>query len=252
MGRPSLSSQPWCQALRLLITPHTTPKLLHLVWLEAQAFLLMEVQLIWQEIPIPPHEQRMEVSWFLANSHIASCIMQAMSQCVSNETQTLPALLTVCVILQTVADDDFDDNFGLDEALNNATAGQTPTAPNSDAPGSMQQGFDGQQGNGAPPTPPGAQPPEILNCDCGLQCSYIMAKTAKNDGRWFYRCVKVPSRAVAVLHMLLLYTCLYEWVPGNHLPHVKLENALCLKAAACLQMSKAKRRGAMPLLPVGR
>ena len=116
----------------------------------------------------------------------------------SNETQMLSALLTVHVIIQLDIDDDFDDNFGLDEALNNATAGKTPTAPSSYAPGSMQQGFGGQQANSAPPTSPGAQPPEILNCECGLQCSYIMAKTAKNDGRWFYRCGTAPSKAVMV------------------------------------------------------
>lgn len=171
------------------------------------------------------------------------CFLHRASR-VSIETQTLPALLTVCVILQTVADDDFDDNFGLDEALNNATAGKTPTAPNSDAPGSMQQDVDGQQGNGAPPTPPGAQPPEILNCDCGLQCSYIMAKTAKNDGRWFYRCVTVPSKAVAVMHMLLLYTCLYEWVPGIHLPPVRLEKGT-VPQGSCLSadVQSQKTRG---------
>lgn len=52
----------------------------------------------------------------------------------------------------------------------------------------QQQGYGGHQTNGVQPMSPGAQPPEALNCDCGLQCSYIMAKTAKNDGRWFYRC----------------------------------------------------------------
>lgn len=132
----------------------------------------------------------------------------------SSDIQMLSALLAVHVKLQIVVDDDFDDNFGLDEALNNVAAGKTPTAPNSYAPGSMQQGFGGQQTNGAPPTSPGAQPPEILNCDCGLQCSYIMAKTAKNDGRWFYRCVSIPSKAVmvAVTHMLLLCICTYMYV----------------------------------------
>lgn len=123
----------------------------------------------------------------------------------------LLALLTVHVIFQLVVDDDFDDNFGLDEALNNATAGKTPAAASSYAPGSMHQGFGGQHADNAPPTSPGAQAPEVLNCECGLQCSYIMAKTAKNDGRWFYRCVTVSSRdggcnalAVAVhVHMLV-------------------------------------------------
>ena len=106
--------------------------------------------------------------------------------------------------LPHVADDDFDNNFGLDEALNNATADKAAAAPNSYGaspfhPGggqqgyegqrnsAQQQGFGGQQAGGAQPTSPGAQPPEILNCECSLQCSYIMAKTAKNDGRWFYR-----------------------------------------------------------------
>ena len=143
--------------------------------------------------------------------HFALSIMQAMSSCVLlslQRTHMLSALLTVHFTLQIVVDDDFDDNFGLDEALNNATAGKTQTAHNSYAPGRMQQGFDGQQGNGAPPTPPGAQPPQILNCECGLQCSYIMAKTAKNDGRWFYRCVTGPSKAVMVAVMLMLLLCM--------------------------------------------
>lgn len=121
----------------------------------------------------------------------------------------LSAILAAFNTLKHVADDDSDDNFGLDEALNGAAAGKAPAAPHSYAPGSRQQGFDsqqnhaqqqgfgGHQANGAPPTSPGAQPPEILNCDCGLQCSHIMAKTAKNDGRWFYRCVLVPSESSA-------------------------------------------------------
>ncbi|KAL3133169.1 hypothetical protein ABBQ38_007062 [Trebouxia sp. C0009 RCD-2024] len=101
-------------------------------------------------------------------------------------------------------DDDLDENFGLDEALNTATTGKAQAAPGSHGVtgNAQQQGWEGQphlaqqqgygshQANGVQPTSPGAQPPEILNCDCGLQCSYIMAKTAKNDGRWFYRCPK--------------------------------------------------------------
>lgn len=128
---------------------------------------------------------------------------------ISFSPRLLLSALAALDIFQHVADDDFDDNFGLDEALNGATAGKAPAAPHSYAPGSMQQGFDGQQNhaqqqgfgghqaNGAPPTSPGAQPPEILNCECGLQCSYIMAKTAKNDGRWFYRCVSTASESSA-------------------------------------------------------
>lgn len=86
--------------------------------------------------------------------------------------------------------------------MNTATTGKAQAAPGSHGVtgNAQQQGWEGQphlaqqqgygshQANGVQPTSPGAQPPEILNCDCGLQCSYIMAKTAKNDGRWFYRC----------------------------------------------------------------
>ena len=92
------------------------------------------------------------------------------------------------------AGDDFDDNFGFGDGGNPNVGG---SAYNSYAPAphhqNPQQGFDG------PPTSPGAaQPPEILNCSCGLQCSHIMAKTAKNDGRWFYRSVELGSAGLPV------------------------------------------------------
>ena len=84
---------------------------------------------------------------------------------------------------------DFDDNFGFEDGgepdVGAAAYNSYAPAPYQPDP---QQGFDGAQ------TSPGAvQPPEILNCTCGLQCSYIMAKTAKNDGRWFYRSVKLAD-----------------------------------------------------------
>ena len=87
-----------------------------------------------------------------------------------------------------VADDDFDDSFGLAEAVD-ATIDQARPPANS-VYGQASHHQDAQQGvSGQGPTtsPGGVQPPEILNCHCGMQCSYIMAKTPKNDGRWFYR-----------------------------------------------------------------
>ena len=112
------------------------------------------------------------------------------------------------------ADDDFDDNLGLADAVDAAinAPGPKPSGgyaaapfqqnvqqgfdasggyPNAPYQQNAQQGFDhaqqGSSGQQQPTSPGGVQPPEILNCHCGLQCSYIMAKTQKNDGRWFYR-----------------------------------------------------------------
>ncbi|DBB09155.1 TPA: hypothetical protein ACH3X3_007760 [Trebouxia sp. C0006] len=89
--------------------------------------------------------------------------------------------------------DDFDDNFGFGDAGNTDAGAAAPSPYANHAPASYQQGQQqGQQQGfgGAPTSPGGVQPPEVLNCSCNLQCSYIMAKTAKNDGRWFYRCPK--------------------------------------------------------------
>ncbi len=94
----------------------------------------------------------------------------------------------------TPAGDDFDDNFGFDDAGNTDAGAAAPSPYTNHASASYQQGP--QQGfGGAPTSPGGVQPPEILNCSCNLQCSYIMAKTAKNDGRWFYRSAKWPRKA---------------------------------------------------------
>ena len=66
MDRLPLNSQPWSQALKLLISPQATRKLLHLVWLEAQAFLLMEVWHLWRDIlHLTNHERKPQHSvWF--------------------------------------------------------------------------------------------------------------------------------------------------------------------------------------------
>ena len=94
------------------------------------------------------------------------------------------------------ADDDFDDNLGLAEAVDATIGAAKPAANNAYGQGSFypdaQQGTGGQ---GQATSPGGVQPPEILNCNCGLQCSYIMAKTQKNDGRWFYRYSFQPHHA---------------------------------------------------------
>ena len=39
-----------------------------------------------------------------------------------------------------------------------------------------------------PLSPGHAEPPMKIDCDCKMQCTYMMAKTPKNNGRWFYRC----------------------------------------------------------------
>ncbi|KAL0025213.1 hypothetical protein WJX77_007617 [Trebouxia sp. C0004] len=107
----------------------------------------------------------------------------------SNKSHGLPAAAAGGSGVFADEGDDFDDNFGFDDAGNTDAGVAARSAYTNHAPGSEQQ--DPQQGfGGAPTSPGGVQPPEVLNCSCNLQCSYIMAKTAKNDGRWFYRCPK--------------------------------------------------------------
>lgn len=38
-----------------------------------------------------------------------------------------------------------------------------------------------------PQSPGHAEPPLKVDCECKMQCTYMMAKTQKNNGRWFYR-----------------------------------------------------------------
>ena len=38
-----------------------------------------------------------------------------------------------------------------------------------------------------PLSPGHAEPPMKVDCECKMQCTYMMAKTQKNNGRWFYR-----------------------------------------------------------------
>ena len=161
------------------------------------------------------------------------------------------------------ADDDFDDSFGFDDALNNAGGGNVLAAPNSHggAPfrhGSEQQPFGHQQADGGQlPLP--SEPPEILNCECGLQCSYIMAKTAKNDGRWFYRRAVWNESAFCLLSDPCLCVCCcmlsLKRVSFSQEQQINISwriLSLSSPTAGMLQMSKAEGGRAMPLLPVGR
>ena len=110
----------------------------------------------------------------------------------------------------TPAGDDFDDNFGFGDAGNTDAGAAAPSPYANHAPASYQQGQQqGQQQGfgGAPTSPGGVQPPEVLNCSCNLQCSYIMAKTAKNDGRWFYRSAQWPRQQDTIVFCLTPPAC---------------------------------------------
>lgn len=45
----------------------------------------------------------------------------------------------------------------------------------------------------SPLSPGHAEPPVKIECNCKVQCTYMMAKTQKNDGRWFYRSVVIAA-----------------------------------------------------------
>lgn len=47
-----------------------------------------------------------------------------------------------------------------------------------------------------------------IDCDCHMQCTYMMAKTQKNNGRWFYRsavCYTAATLALPFSKMLNIY-----------------------------------------------